>query len=341
MTKRGQWTKEETSDSSEEDEENVVVSQNNDFNVDFTFLSLDTPVASNTVIAATLKGYDGLTTDYENQDCHLQTSPWKNAVLMGVMDGHDKDGAVISEHVPCELPRRLSDKLSTSNDEALLPTNDVVVAAIKEAFCETHYSLPDDIVGGSTASIVLQWGSKLYIANVGDSVTLVAVCNSKKVNGMYQTRVDRPSLSEERERIQQMGGRVSSCERVMYQDESSGQSWKPGVAMSRSIGDRDMIGVIPEPLVDVLDMRELLCNNGDAEDSYILSVCATDGMSDCIRPMELVQSVATVFSDEKNKNPAQAIKDLMCTAVNVWRKRTGGSYRDDITLVACQTKLNS
>ena len=44
--------------------------------------------------------------------------------------------------------------------------------------------------------------------------------------------------------------------RVMYTDPNTG--FQMGLAMSRSIGDWDMVGVIAEPIVDVLDLRNIV-----------------------------------------------------------------------------------
>ena len=335
MAKREQWTKGETSDSSNDDNEEVQKNVWNDENIAIDTFHVDTDSASCNALVAKLAGYDRLAGDYKNQDYHILTSPWKDLLLLGVMDGHDQDGDMIAQLVQQELPKRLAEKVSRS-----APTNENDVAlALKQVFCDINHSLPKNTVGGSTASIALQWGTKLILANAGDSISLCAVVrNRKDVTAMYCTRQDRPNLPEERHRIEQMGGRVSSCcSRIIYQDSTTGE-WKPGVAMSRSIGDRDMIGVISEPLVDILDINELVTNNDNDKNCYILVISTTDGMTDCMTPMELAVTMADAFSSDET-NPIQKIKELVCRAANMWNERSGGSYRDDITIVACKTEL--
>lgn len=342
MAKRQQWTNDD-----DDEEELLSLHENDDLLADASIetktFSFDTDFGTNRVIiAAQLGGYDRLAaTDYENQDCFIMLKlPTNNddcVLLMGVMDGHDKDGATIAGHVQQELPRRLTNKLESC--ASLQPNKDdeTVVTALKESFREVHESLPGDVIGGSTVSVVLQWENKLYIANAGDSLTLVAVCDSNhgNVDIVFQTRIDRPDVEEERQRIEEMGGRVSACGRVMYQDSESDDSWKPGVAMSRGIGDREMIGVTPEPLVKVLDIKELLRGN-----DYIIVISASDGMTDCIPPLKVAMSIARAFSPLNNEtNPSDAVKILVHQAATIWSQKTGGSYRDDITLVACQTLL--
>jgi len=115
-----------------------------------------------------------------------------------------------------------------------------------------------------------------YIANAGDSRSFVAVHIPKRAqsdaNGaattiVYGTREDKPELKAERERVEHMGGTVflpqgfletgKGTTRVVYQDPTTGMS--SGLAMSRSIGDWDAgeVGVIPDPLIDILDTKEI------------------------------------------------------------------------------------
>ncbi len=189
---------------------------------------------------------------------------------------------------------------------------------------------------------------KLYIMNAGDSMTLVAVCTpTRTVRIIKQTRFDRPTLPKEQERIQNMGGRVSSCGRVMYRDiqENNGTSkWRPGVAMSRSIGDADMVGVIPEPLVDIVDLHEIqnkYAPQDEQQECFLLVLSATDGLTDVIPPKQVVESIANAFLNDENSNTivSETIQNLMNQAATRWNQQTGGSYRDDMTLVASKVQL--
>jgi hypothetical protein len=101
--------------------------------------------------------------------------------------------------------------------------------------------------------------------------------------------------------------------------------------MSRSIGDHDMIGVIAEPIVDILDIHQLFA---EEEQNHILCISATDGMTDCIPPMELAASLANAFYG-KDGDPPNVAQDLVRRAAQVWKIKTGGLYIDDITIVAC------
>jgi serine/threonine protein phosphatase PrpC len=268
---------------------------------------------------ATLAGCTG-----ENQDRALLCSPWKGALLLGVFDGHDDDGEAISEQVKNEFPKRLAEKwknLQVYND-------DVIIKALKETFCEIHESLSPASVGGCAASCILKFNTKIYVANVGDCMSIIcAMKKGKAPHIVFQTRRDIPELPEERERIERMGGAVVSG-RVAYRDREG--RMRPGLAMSRSIGDSDMIGVIAEPIVHVLDMRQLVAD----EENHFLCISATDGMSDCIPPTEVAGSLANAFHGN-DCDSLIAAQDLVLRAAQVWKTKTGGLYRDDITIVAC------
>jgi serine/threonine protein phosphatase PrpC len=132
----------------------------------------------------------------------------------------------------------------------------------------------------------------------------------------------------------------------MYKDKNNNCSWKPGIAMSRSIGDCDMIGVIATPHVHVFDVQQLLLDHDDddATDCFLLLLLATDGITDCISPTKLATTLGGVVCNNTNDitdsvQGAAVLQDLMHQAANVWKHKTSASYRDDMTIVVCKTKL--
>jgi serine/threonine protein phosphatase PrpC len=194
---------------------------------------------------------------YDDDDDHHS----KEAQLLGVFDGHGTLGEITSKHAATEIPRLLAEKLA-----ALLPALEdeaAVSQAIKEAFVEVDQSDPTGGVGGATATMVLQLGAKLYIANAGDSRSFIGVLVDGEVDVVYQSRADLPDLPDERARITQMGGYVhippdptQDVPRAYYVDEEGRARY--GLAMSRSIGDWSVQGVIPEPIVDVVNVADLM-----------------------------------------------------------------------------------
>lgn len=62
---------------------------------------------------------------------------------------------------------------------------------------------------GTTASVVVVRGNKLYVAHVGDSGVVFGMQNSPKdtVKALEVTQDHKPELPKERERIEGLGGR--------------------------------------------------------------------------------------------------------------------------------------
>ena len=163
------------------------------------------------------------------------------------------------------------------------------------------------------------------------------------------TREDKPHLPDERARIEQMGGRVwvpldlsAESSRVLGVDSRTGI--ESGLAMSRSIGDWDMIGVVAEPLVEVISLQDIVqCAEKDIETCMAVSddrtranvfvVSATDGMMDYIDPQEIAESFANAFF-QGGGHPLNVAEDLIFLAANGWETETRGTYRDDIAVAA-------
>ena len=162
------------------------------------------------------------------------------------------------------------------------------------------------------------------------------------------------------------GGRVrlapqsGGTSRVLYADRKSGREW--GLAMSRSIGDMDAgkVGVIPDPIVDVLRLEDLmsstegeLCTvaadggrecsptkavvNGDIE---VFAASATDGLLDFVSVETVANHVAKGLYaiDDDSFHLITACYDLIGEAANGWQRAKQGRYRNDIAIaVSCLT----
>jgi hypothetical protein len=226
----------------------------------------------------TLIGYKGGKLEHQiNQDRAIALSPYSYyninsssckersgdsltrrpvAKLIGVFDGHAKYGEKVSEYVVKTLPALLGSKLikydaiiPNDDDETDQQYEDLVSQILHETFLELDASSPADPSGGCTASILLQLGTKIYIANAGDSRSFVAVHiipPSQSADGsikdanattriIFGTREDKPHLSTERIRVEGMGGNVyiphgflnngQGTTRVLYQDPTTGSEF--------------------------------------------------------------------------------------------------------------------
>lgn len=328
----------------------------------------------------TLCGYKGGTiTGQVNQDRSILVSPFLGEYqFLGVLDGHGDGGEIVSEYARTEIPKLLAAKLEELITSADAPntfknlmeldeeTTEKIKQILKDIFIHVDKTAPQtSMSGGCTASVALQLGSKIFLANAGDSATIVAAHRgwNETAHIVYQTREDKPDLPGERERIEKAGGRVQIPEsyeygessRVVYMSPSTGGNI--GLAMSRSIGDWEAPGVTAEPIVDVLDLRELAkivmagkeefdCEAEGVEcgppDINFFIVSATDGLLDFVEPHIISDKVGVTFFGRPDLQDRQsglgsghahlAAEELIYAAAKGWHDEMKGSYRDDITI---------
>ncbi|KAL3650546.1 hypothetical protein CASFOL_006949 [Castilleja foliolosa] len=222
--------------------------------------------------------------------------------LFGIFDGHG--GARAAEFLKQHLFENLlkhpefivNTKLAIS--ETYQQTDRDFLESEKETF-------RDD---GSTASTAVLVGNHLYVANVGDSRTVV----SKAGKAIPLSEDHKPNRSDERERIETAGGVVMWA-----------GTWRVGgvLAMSRAFGNRMLKQfVVAEPEIQDLEVDQ------DLE----LLVLASDGLWDVV-PNEDAISIA-----QTEENPEGAARKLTETAF------TRGSA-DNITCIVVKinhTKAN-
>jgi len=336
----------------------------------------------------TLIGYKGGSLNEQvNQDRAFVISPYKvnsgknnisDAQLLGVFDGHAKFGEMVSEYSVSTLPMILSEKLEKildNMDDSLEQVTADVQKALIETFIEVDKTAPADQSGGCTASVVLQLGRWVYVANAGDSRSFIVSFNKRtnEVKIEYISKEDKPHLPEERKRIESMSGqvyvpppdrlRMGASSRVMFVDRVTGKTH--GLAMSRSIGDwaAGEKGVIPDPTVDILDVAKIIrggeqcdassisvdvngktrldpsCPETDGE-IEVFAVSATDGLLDFVTIDNIAKTVATALYIDDSLHPLSACETLITTAANEWWKAKNGRYRDDIAIAISKIKLN-
>jgi serine/threonine protein phosphatase PrpC len=298
------------------------------------------------------------------------TANWEERIFLGVFDGHANRGEVVSEYTVQNLPQVLAKRLQDLPTEPVLRQN-ATVQALRETFVELDNTVPADPSGGCTASVIMKQDEKVYVANAGDSRSFVVVyrpsTNTSKV--VYISREDKPSLPEEKARVEAMGGQVyipmRGTSRVVYQDPVSGAP--TGLAMSRSIGDWEAgkRGVIADPIVDVLDLNHLVkaalmgyhekeqcfmvdengevdeeaCSTAELEamlaeedDVYVFAVSASDGLMDFLEASEISKILAPSLFLDDGSHPVTACELLIFAAANAWQEAKQGRYRDDIAI---------
>jgi serine/threonine protein phosphatase PrpC len=352
-------------------------------------------------VTLTLCGYKGGPMESQiNQDRSMLIRPYRifpnqeqqrnspAAQLLGVFDGHGTGGERTSQHALEQVPKLLAEKLAAiAGDDAASLQNqaDAVRQALVEVFLEVDQTDPTKGDAGCTATVILQLGHKLFIANAGDSISFVGVYVSdeneesggnvrerpihERVQIVYKTREDKPDLPDERARILAAGGYVHvpanpdlDVPRAYHVDQDGQMLW--GLAMSRSLGDWTVQGVIAEPIVDVLDVQEIIqaavathaetCNasddtNGnsggsetdqyctalDPRNVHLFVVSATDGMMDELPPNYIGSVLARPFFDPSIRvHPITASEHLILESAKGWDRQYHGGYRDDIAIAA-------
>jgi hypothetical protein len=108
----------------------------------------------------------------------------QDSCFLGVFDGHGPLGELVSEYSVSELPRRLARKLKAMGKTTTTTTSvseevDCVKQILVDSFVEIDKDAPAEKSGGCTASVILQLGNKLYVANAGDSRSFI-VCYRKR-----------------------------------------------------------------------------------------------------------------------------------------------------------------
>ena len=183
---------------------------------------------------------------------HENTPAVPRYQLLGVFDGHDRLGEKVSQYATEQMPKVVAAKLAAIADAEVKDggwTNDRRIEATKtileEAFIEVDANGKRDLAipsGGCTASVVLHLDDMLYVANAGDSRSIVAIFDTRsgKTTVVYASREDKPDLKDERARVERSGGKVyipkdpRESSRVFYLD--SNNQPRGGLAMSRSLG---------------------------------------------------------------------------------------------------------
>lgn len=245
---------------------------------------------------------------------------------------------------------------------------DAVKKAIKDGFLLTHHQMWNELpkwpktynghpsTAGTTASLVLIRGNKMYVANVGDSMVVMGTRvhryrdNQRAFQAMELTVDHKPELPEERKRIEHCGGCVmnkAGVNRVVWNRPKLSHSGPirrstkldriPFLAIARSLGDlwsfnseKNEFIVSPVPDVHVYDLV-------DGREQFI--VLASDGLWNMVRPYESVTSAGT-FDERKRKKEVSGTPahELVQLALDRWRMRAMRADNTSVIVVYIERK---
>jgi len=262
-----------------------------------------------------------------NQDRGCIAYPYNgsyNEALFLVLDGHGEAGDKISEFVMKQIVVSLEKHQDLVSDP---------IKALKETFTKTNTALMVTNIpymkSGTTCVGVYIRGSKMFVANVGDSRAVMAVhAGDGVMKALDLSKDHKPDDPNERKRIEEWGGYVMDppeqglSARVYLDPEFT----MIGLAMARSIGDYAVkeVGVIPEP--DVIEY--------EIKDDYKFMILASDGVWEFISSQEAID----IVNDQIEFGCHAACEELIQVAAMRWAEEEG-DYRDDITAVVIQFPL--
>ena len=259
-----------------------------------------------------------------------------NFHIFGVLDGHGECGENCSETAANLITSFITNHTAVTKTCETEEIYRVMKAnnwrMLNEAYTKAEQHLTnyefDSERSGTTCCLVIQVGKHLICANTGDSRAILVYEEGKEMVNPSIIRLSRdqkPDLPGERARIERLGGVVDQCTTPLGTKEGPLRVWEkdkeyPGIAMSRSIGDRNAtkIGVVPDPEVTEYEVNEgvkyiLICSDG------IWEFLSNEEVMDICNPFYL------------NNDPTGLCKDLSEKAKNLWLKEEDAV--DDITVV--------
>ena len=160
--------------------------------------------------------------------------------FFAVCDGHGQFGKEASNFIKVRLPVTLSNELKTSKGQ--------IEQSLKTSFTKCNKDLAkvqfDTQLSGSTVCTVFFDGNDVWTANAGDSRAILCSFSDEKGLEIKQITNDhKPDLEDEAARIKKKGGRIEAFKDWNGEPIGPMRVWVkhddiPGLAMSRSMGDR-------------------------------------------------------------------------------------------------------
>ncbi len=248
----------------------------------------------------------------------------ENVALFGVFDGHGEHGHHVSEFVKRALPRHLAARKDIESDtpNAIFQATAAMVAELDSKKINTTFS-------GTTAIYCVKVGDTLFVANIGDSrCALGTAAAGGKVTAIGLSDDQKPENPEEKKRILAKGGRVEPLPGLPGEDCGPHRVWLktvdvPGLAMSRSIGDKisQRVGVISVP--------EIKTHKLTSADQFM--VLASDGVWEFMENEDVIG-----FCKGRVQDPHKCAVQLAQMADQKWRAEE--DVIDDITCVIVRFK---
>ncbi len=213
-------------------------------------------------------------------------------VLFGIFDGHG--GALASQYLKQNLQSVLTQILGLFCKDSLSDEN--IWNALKITFVRLHRDFlteyPKDR-SGSTATVAIILNGKLWVANVGDSRTIL----TQPENGSQLSEDAKPQDPYYKNGIEHRGGFVLTA-------GTSRNLLNRRLATARAIGDRAVErGLNPRPKITMRDLADI------PPKTHLILAC--DGLYD----VASTRQVANVIRAQQGKDPEALARDLVFSAL--------------------------
>ena len=272
------------------------------------------------ICSCTKPGCSGPGVVKTNQDAYFVKDNFlknNNNFFLGVCDGHGERGELVSRYVVNKLPEYIKDLNNENITNIFKKINNEVY---------NNKSIESNMSGTTVVSLFITT-EKIICANLGDSRAAIF----KYENGLYYyknlSRDHKPGDPEENKRIINNNGRVKKCydedlkkylgpDRVWLKNKE-----EPGLAMSRSIGDKvaHSVGVIDEP--------EFKNFEYDGNEKFI--IIASDGIWEYLHGDDCIKIIKPIYEDSKDCE--EAALALVKEAFRKWKRKEVAI--DDITAI--------
>ena len=320
---------------------NSHITNNNNSNINLENITMkDTSIISNFGIkgckSITQAGKERTGHRKKNQDNYIIEKNINNLLgfnLFAILDGHGENGHLVSQLTSKYLIKKFTNISKDFNDieklydflkkSDFLKIINIFLETDKEIINQKNFDIS---LSGTTCVLIIQLGEHLICSNIGDSRAIL-IYEENNINKIFELSHDsKPDIPEEKKRITLMGGRVDKVTdengektgpyRVYIKDKD-----QPGLAMSRSFGDKKAksCGVIPYP-----DIIEYNLNNNDCK--YM--VLCSDGVWEFLSNEEVMEIGNKYYS--KN-NMTEFCNELLKKSTEMWKYEE--NYMDDITIV--------
>ncbi|CAN9511200.1 unnamed protein product [Ophioblennius macclurei] len=266
-------------------------------------------------------------------------SPRRSMAFFAVFDGHGgREAAQFARDFLWEFIKKQRGFWSHCDRE--------VCTAIRKGFIACHHAMwkklpewPKTLTGlpstsGTTASVVVLRGNRMYLAHVGDSAVVLGIQDDASVpfiRAVEVTQDHKPELPRERERIEGLGGSVikkSGVNRVVWKRPRLSHNGPvrrstvidqiPFLAVARALGDlwsydffsgEFVVSPEPDTSVLILDPRK---------HRYI--ILGSDGLWNMVPPQEAV-SICQNNDEDMVPCGVSSARQLVSHALLRWRQR--------------------